>query len=365
MAVPVTALVGACLLGVAASCAGTAPKATAPAPAAVAPPPSAALPVASAEAPAPTESAAAPSESANVAPAPSDSAPTEPPSSSASLTPSPTPQAPPAAAPASAPRLLIADELPYAAHLRAHDAKAEHHHAREAATHEGGRPYHPAPGIVVDVVAAEGGTSAPDLQRVARNLGYWPFRQCYEEGLRREPHLAGKVSLELVVSPSGAVDRSAITSATVRDEIVAACIAREARHLALPASESPTTAKVDVALAVGDEPVPTGRPVPNAEKIREALRGSWGPVRRCYASALASHPNVGGRIELRFRLRHGEIVEVGESEGGARFVDPDVTRCVLGVYRTLRLPASTHATRERSFVYALQLESMPVEPQAQ
>jgi hypothetical protein len=266
---------------------------------------------------------------------------------------------------------MLADDLPYIpAHLRARDAKVERHHGREASRESGRepgrRPYHPAPGIVVDVVDAQGGVNAAAVQRAARNLGYWPFRQCYEEGLRHDQHLAGKVSLELAVSPSGAVDRSVVRATTVRDEMVATCVVRAAQHLALPASESPSTARVDVSLAVGDEPVPVGRPVPNAEPIRESLRGQWSAVRRCYASRLASHPGIGGRMELHFHLRHGEIVDVDElapGEGGGRFGDPDVTRCVLGVYRTARLPA-LHGQREPSFVYALHFESAPVESPA-
>jgi hypothetical protein len=281
-----------------------------------------------------------------------------PPATSAAIAPAPSPT----------PRVMLADELPYSpAHLRARDAKLEHHHGREASRdgrESGKRPYHPAPGIVVDVVDAQGGATAAAVQRTARNLGYWPFRQCYEEGLRREQHLAGKVSLELVVSPSGAVDRSVVTATTMRDEIVAACVAREAQRLALPSGESPTTARVDVSLAVGDEPVATGRPVPNAEPIRQSLRGSWSAARRCYASKLASHPGLGGRMELHFHVRHGEIVDVdelaGAGESGGHFGDADVTRCVLGVYRTARLPTS-HGSRERSFVYALHFESAPVD----
>jgi hypothetical protein len=315
-------------------------------------------PVASASASVAAASAPAPA----VASAPSTGADEAAPATSASLA----PPAPAPAAAAVATRVMLADELPYGpAHLRARDARVEHHHSKEGsrdAREAGKRPYHPAPGIVVDVVDAQGGASAPALQRTARNLGYWPFRQCYEDGLRRDQHLGGKVSLELAVSPSGAVDRSVVTGTTVRDEIVAACVAREAQHLALPSSESPTTARVDVSLAVGDEPVATGRPVPNAEPIRQSLRGSWSAARRCYASKLTSHPGIGGRMELHFHVRHGEIVEVDEAsagESGGHFGDPDVTRCVLGVYRTARLPAP-HGARERSFVYALQFESAPV-----
>ncbi len=309
---------------------------------------------ASASGPAPAVASASPAGADETAPA--TSAPLAPPT-------------PPPAAAAVATRVVLADELPYGpAHLRARDARVEHHHssnegsrsrdAREA----GKRPYHPAPGIVVDVVDAQGGATAAAVQRTARNLGYWPFRQCYEDGLRRDQHLGGKVSLELAVSPSGAVDRSVVTATTMRDEIVAACVAREAQRLALPSGESPTTARVDVSLAVGDEPVATGRPVPNAEPIRQSLRGSWSAARRCYASKLASHPGLGGRMELHFHVRHGEIVDVdelaGAGESGGHFGDSDVTRCVLGVYRTARLPTS-HGSRERSFVYALHFESAP------
>jgi hypothetical protein len=278
-----------------------------------------------------------------------------------------TPTGPAAPAAPLSPRALIADELPYsAAHLRAHEAREarERHHAhesnRETGEREHHRPYHPAPGIVVDVVDAQGGASAADLQRTARNLGYWPLRQCYEDGLRNNQRLSGKVSLELVVSPSGAVDRSTVTATTVRDEMVTACVAREAGRLALPGAAAPSTARVDVSLAAGDEPVTGPRPISNAEPIREALRASWEGARRCYLAALADHPTTGGRMELRIRaLSSGEISEVGEV-GSTRFGDVDVTRCVLGVYRASKLPPMHARTaRDRSFVYALHFESKP------
>ena len=394
MAVPLAASIGAWLVGAALGCAGSAPKTAAPTTAITTTPPagsSALAPVTSPSAsvtagalapvspagsgvaagsisPAASSAPAAPPDPAAAAPANAT-----PPAASATLAPLPVPATPPPA-PAAAPRVLLADELPYSlAHLRAHDSKAEHaehHRSRERETagtrsldHDraGKRPYHPAPGIIVDVIAADGGSSAPDLQRAARNLAYWPFRQCYEEGLRRDPHLSGKVSLELAISPAGSVDRSVVTASTQRDEIVAACVAREAQHLALPAGATATTAKVDVSLALGDEPVPAGRAIPGAEAVREALRGPWDAVRRCYTTALASHPRIGGRMELHFRMKHGEIVEVSEMSGASdseRFGDVDVTRCVLGIYRTTRLPA--HGAHERSFVYALQFESAPV-----
>jgi hypothetical protein len=296
--------------------------------------------------------------------------------SNASLAPLPPPDTPAEAPPApAAPRVLLADELPYfPVRLRAHDVPPEHHHARhpERAGHashadERGestsrRPYHPAPGIVVEVVDAQGGLSAADLQRLARSNGYWPFRQCYEEGLRKDQRLAGKVTLELLVTPAGAVDRSTVTTATVHDEIVAACVAREARHLGLSAVDAPTTAKIDVTLAVGDEPVQTAKPLPTAATLRDALREPWDAVRKCYAGELGGHPDAGGRLELTFHVkRDGEILEV--SEGDTRFGDVQVTRCVLGIYRTTKLPP-LHLLHDGHFVYAIHFESKPEETAA-
>jgi hypothetical protein len=274
------------------------------------------------------------------------------------------PQAPPveslgaAAAPAPLPaRVLLVDEPPFRGHVPASaQAQAQAHaHAKKHGRHA--RPYHPAPGIIVDVTGAQGGAPAADLQRAARNLGYWPFRACYEEGLRRDQHLSGKVSLDVAIAPSGAVDRSVATASTLRDDSVVACVAREAQHLALPAAESPATARIDVSLATGDEPVPLPHPAPHADELREGLRASWPAVEQCYARELGKRPDVGGRLELRFRIqRTGEIDEV--AEGDTRFADVDVTRCVLGVYRTARLPPLPLG-QEVSFTYALHFEAMP------
>jgi hypothetical protein len=317
----------------------------------------------------------APVASASAEPAPVASS--EPaPAPTQDLAPLPTPPPAPPAQPATS-RVLMADALPFfPAHLRAHDAdrrrSAEHdatHDRREERESREGkpsrkRPYHPAPGIIVDVLDAQGGIAAADLQRVARNAEYWPFRECYEEGLRGDQRLSGKVSLEIVVNPGGGVDRSTLTASTVRDEIAGACVAREARHLTLPPAATPTTAKIDVSLATGDEPVTTARPFANAESLRQELRQPWDAARQCYATGLAAHPDIGGRLDLQFRVHHdGEIFEVTESgDHDVRFGDADVARCVLGVYRSARLPSLAHSSRERAFVYALHFESKPDEP---
>jgi hypothetical protein len=253
----------------------------------------------------------------------------------------------------SPPRVLLVDELPY---RWSHGS--DHPHAQAKKHGRGGRPYHPAPGIVVDVMQAQGGAPASELQRAARSAGYWPFRRCYEEGLRRDATLAGRASFDLEVAANGAVERASATSATLRDESVVLCIGREALRLSLAQAEAPTTAKLDVVLSTGDEPLGAPLPVAHAEELRDALRASWPAVEQCYASELPKHPEAGGRLELRFRAKKtGEIVEVAE-EGDTRFADVDVTRCVLGVYRVARLPAArVCGAGETSFAYAMHLEA--------
>jgi hypothetical protein len=260
----------------------------------------------------------------------------------------PVPSAPAAGA---APQVVLADELPYRpSHLR--ELPHHAHHGKKKGRH--GRPYHPAPGIVVDVSDAQGSADANDLQRTARSIGYWPFRHCYEEGLRRNQSLSGKVTLDVTVGATGAVERATMASATVKDESVALCVEREAGKLTLAPGKG--TARLAITLSTGDEPVPEPPPATHAKELRDGLRASWPAVEKCYASELAKQPEAGGRLELRFTTHaDGQVVDVAEGE--SRFADVDVTRCVLGVYRQAQLPPIHGGGPKSTWVYALHLES--------
>jgi hypothetical protein len=265
----------------------------------------------------------------------------------------------------SALRVVLVDELPFRWSPALAKEESEHEHTRRGRNRgRGGRPYHPAPGVVVDVADAPGGgASAAELQRAARNAAYWPFRRCYEEGLRRDQRLGGRVLLHVTVAANGATERASVGSATLGDESVVLCIGREASHLTLAPGPFATNAEMKVTLSTGDEAVPAPYPVACAEELREALRASWPAVEQCYAGELAKHPDAGGRMELRFRAKsNGEIVEVAE-ESERRFPAIDVTRCVLGTYRTAKLSAARGCSpRETSFVYAIHFEAETSRP---
>jgi hypothetical protein len=252
-------------------------------------------------------------------------------------------------------RVLVADEPPFypgtqGAITPPRDPSRPSYKGREGSSH---RPYHPAPGIVVDVVD-ESGTVLPGLQRSARNLGYWPFRHCYEEGLRRDQSLTGTVSLDLLLSPETTGRRTELESSTVKDGIVTACVAREAHHLVFDPVASPVAAKLRVLLALGDEPVPLALGFPGGTDLRATLRTHWGEAASCFEASLARHPDAGGRIELRFDLDDdGTTSKV--SQAGVRYPDTETANCVEAVYRKAAL-TSPPAVRGKSFVYVVHFE---------
>jgi outer membrane biosynthesis protein TonB len=317
------------------------------------------------EVPAPTQAAVpppapAPTPAVASAPAPTPALASAPaPASALALASAPALKSTPEYAPPPPPRVSLADEPPFTGSIPRSPSSApagHHRHGRH------GRPYHPAPGIIVDVTAAGSAHRAADIQRVARDVGYWPFRHCYEDALRRDQDLSGKVSLELTINASGGVERASVSRTTLRDDNASACVARQIIKLALPSGDGPVEAKLDVSLSTGDEPVPVPHSVPRAGILRDALHGPWDAVQRCYADALAEHPDAGGEMDLRFHVRRSgstsEVVEVAEGE--PRFDAPVVTRCVIGVYQGMKLPAfpGSHSS-SASFVYALHFETAP------
>ena len=97
-----------------------------------------------------------------------------------------------------------------------------------------GRVPHPAPRIKVDVLKLSGRINEADVLRQARSKGYWPFRLCYEEGLRRSQKLHGTVHVRVTVGASGAVRGAQKVAAEVDDPTVVGCVVKAARGLRFP-----------------------------------------------------------------------------------------------------------------------------------
>jgi hypothetical protein len=211
---------------------------------------------------------------------------------------------------------------------------------------------------VIDVAGAAGAAEA-DLQRIARDSGYWPFRHCYEDGLRRDQDLSGNVSLTLDISSTGNVERSMVMASTLSDRIVVACLAREARQLSFSGIDTGATAATEITLGAGDEPVSICLPVARARELQQALRTGWPAAEACYAKARAANPDLGGRVEVLFRVSGATTTEVSRWGPGAG--DSELGACVVEAYRAARL-ALPYNGHERRFVYALHFETDPTQP---
>jgi hypothetical protein len=225
-----------------------------------------------------------------------------------------------------------------------------------------GKPAHAAPRVKVDVTEVRGDTSEADMQRVARLKSYWPFRICYEQGLRRMQKLHGTIRLRLTIGPSGRPSGVQQLATELGDAAVVSCVVKSAMALGLPA---PSSGAPQVTLAIslwpGDDPVnvktaPRGKnaaPV-EAAALTEVLRARWNDVRACYAAGLQRHDGLWGRLALTMRITSGIVDDVGEVE--SHFPDAEVTECVRRAFLHAEVPA---ATRDLSIVYPLRFGRPP------
>jgi hypothetical protein len=272
----------------------------------------------------------------------------------------------------------VTDEAPYAPGLRARlsgavaassedEAIARWNRggtvAGEAPPTPTGKIPHPAPRIKVDVLKISGHVSEAEVLRQARSKGYWPFRLCYEEGLRRSQKMHGTVHVRVTIGSNGAVRGAQKVAAEVDDPTVVGCIVKAARGLSLASPERGTpSVTLEVSLWPGDDAVHSPAP-PEGKKPRAAdpsallstLRSHLPDVRSCLIEGQRRHPGLWGRIGMRLRIRAaGEIVDATEIE--SRFPDPDVTFCVLKAFAHTDVPAPHE---ELIIVYPLRLGAPP------
>src|SRR5690606_27549805 len=84
-------------------------------------------------------------------------------------------------------------------------------------------------------VSGHGGLEREVVRRVVRR-NEAQVRHCYERSLQGDPELAGRVELKFLISPSGAVQSTAILRSEVGRE-VGECIASAVRRMSFPAPE--------------------------------------------------------------------------------------------------------------------------------
>ncbi len=91
------------------------------------------------------------------------------------------------------------------------------------------------------------------IQRIVRQ-NFGRFRLCYENGLRQNPNLQGRVSVKFVIDRSGAVDSAQDGGSDLPDRAVVSCVTRGFGNLSFPAPESGIVSVVyPIAFFPGDE----------------------------------------------------------------------------------------------------------------
>ncbi|MBI2897969.1 MAG: TonB family protein [Deltaproteobacteria bacterium] len=90
------------------------------------------------------------------------------------------------------------------------------------------------PSIRTGAAEVRGSLSKEVIRRVIRSH-LNEIRFCYEHGAIGRPDLAGRVSVQFVISPSGAVTSSTISSSTIGASAVEDCVSRAVRRWTFPA----------------------------------------------------------------------------------------------------------------------------------
>jgi hypothetical protein len=233
--------------------------------------------------------------------------------------------------------------------------------------------FHVAPRVMVDTTVLGGRLPARStvkgaLSRLAvlaqtRNHGYWPFRVCFESGLRDDASLRGVVALRFTIARSGHVSASRLTGPPFKDREVARCVATRVRALVYtPAPSRAVDVDLTVELNPGDAPLPLlARPAPlpsppvalarpgstkaSLKNAQAALSARAAELTSCFAAALGRDPGLWGRIGFRIGVaRDGNVSHVEQNE--SRFPDRDLVACAVSVIKTTPLCGAETASIE-------------------
>jgi hypothetical protein len=107
-------------------------------------------------------------------------------------------------------------------------------HGGLAGTHRAAPPQ-----VRMGATAVSGRVPPEVIQRIV-HLNFGRMRACYEEGLRRNPHAAGRLGVQFTIMPDGSVSRVSTTGADEVGAGVAACVVRAMEALSFPPPEGGT-----------------------------------------------------------------------------------------------------------------------------
>lgn len=201
----------------------------------------------------------------------------------------------------------------------------------------------PEPPATGEAPESGSGRLAPEVIKKVVRANNAKFRACYQEGLKKDPTLRGRVVTRFVIGPDGHVE-SAATSGDLKDDDVKECVARATKALSFA---KPEGGQVAVAYPIvfspesgGPEDGPdasagSGR-IPPAV-IQKQIRENFAAFRHCYEEGLKKDPELHGRVTIRFVIGLDGKVQSASGEGD--IPDEKVIDCVARAMRKIAFPA--------------------------
>jgi Ca-activated chloride channel family protein len=128
----------------------------------------------------------------------------------------------------------------------------------------GGAHQTSSPSVRQGATVVNGRLPAEVIQRIVRQ-NFGRFRLCYENGLRTNPNLAGRVSVKFVIDKSGSVATTSDGGSDIPDQGVVGCVVRGFGNLSFPQPESGiVTVTYPIIFNPGDGAPPPATPAPVA-----------------------------------------------------------------------------------------------------
>ncbi|MBI5532263.1 MAG: AgmX/PglI C-terminal domain-containing protein [Deltaproteobacteria bacterium] len=145
-----------------------------------------------------------------------------------------------------------------------------------------------APQVRMGATTVSGRLPPEVIQRIVRQ-NFGRFRLCYENGLRANPNLQGRVAVRFVIDRAGAVSSVTNAGSDLPDQGVVSCVVRSFHGLSFPQPEGGiVTVYYPILFSPGGGPVTPGRPpAPEKPVVADPYTGKFKELMAAIASGHA------------------------------------------------------------------------------